>query len=511
MLFGEFEIGRHWEALAWCWSVKKSKPSQKGAVSKEKHSVSGMPQGLAQTEALEPRLGDKEAAGVDFKTAGFTFNAAEVFRIAVITLLATFLWCFINQRFTAESWQVPLEYGLKGVDADALGVMASIKASAEGDYIPGFIKRISRLGAPHYGNWSDYPVIEDWQFFLPGLLSKWIGLFAAVNVAVLVAQVLACVVFYISARLFGCAWHWAFAGAFVFGFSRFAFAREVHHLVITNYWHVPVCLLLIAWILQNKMGDWRGLRYLFTLGFAVFVGMQNPYYTNMFIQLAVFAGIYQYFRHGWRPVFQVAGMVAAAGFGFLLMTADTLWYRLQEGANPGGFMRQYIWLELSALKFVDMLIPPPDHPLFSGLGQAYYQGVAFPGEVPPSCYLGLVAIACFVWLGAICFRRLVIEQPAKELPSEAWQISWIMAYSVVGGFNCLGGVFGVLMFRSSTRYCIFILAILLLFAARRLSSVKLDLVPKGVVCLGIALFAVFDQAKPVVTQAQLTADAQRVL
>ncbi|MCX6966596.1 MAG: hypothetical protein NTZ46_02255 [Verrucomicrobia bacterium] len=434
---------------------------------------------------------------------------ADLLRIVGLMLLAVVCWCTITGRTNGAAWQVPLEYGQKGADGDATGVLAAIKAGSEGEFTPFLIKNISRMGAPYNANWSDNPITEEWQYFLPGVLARWIGVFAAANFAVLLAQVLACICFYLAARLSGCKWEWSFAGGIAFGFAQFALARSVHHLMVVNYWHIPFCLLIAGWITRNEMGEFRGGRYLFAVLASWVIGMQHPYYTNMFLQLTLLGAFYQYFRQGWKPVLQAGGIVAAAAFGFFLMNLDTFVYRFLHGANNGAVVRPYIWLELSALKFMDLLIPPPDHALLGGLGEAYYKIVAFPGEVPPSCYLGLLGIGCLIWLAVVSARRLLV-QPGRNLPLEAWQVLWILAYSVVGGLNCLAGVLGITLFRSSTRFCIFILPILLLFALKRLSRKPLDPEVRVVLAGLCVLLALWDQTPPMASDAKIAEDARLV-
>ena len=430
--------------------------------------------------------------------------------MVALALFACVCWCYLTGRTDEATWNTPLEYGMMGADGDAGDALSRIKAASEGDYPPVLVKNVTRVGAPYYGNWSDYPVVEEWQFFLPGMLAKLIGVFAAANFAVMMAQVLACLCFYLTARLLHCKWWWALAGGVAFGFAQFALARSIHHLTVTNYWYVPICILIAGWVTRNELGDSRGRRYLWVLAASFVIGMQNPYYTNMFLQLTLLGAFYQYFRQGWKPVVQAGGIVAASAAGFVLMSLDTLFYHLQHGPNAGAIVREYKWLELSALKFVDLLIPPPDHSLLGGIGQAYYgKMVAFPGEVGPSCYLGLLGIAALVWLAVVSVRRLVAT-PARNLPLEAWQVMWILAYSVVGGMNCLAGVFGATIFRSSTRYCIFILPIVMLFAIKRLSQKRLD-TETGITLAGFcALLALWDQTPPVPAEARTEALARVV-
>ena len=467
---------------------------------------------IAATQRLESLPPAKPVAATD----SFGWNRKDWLRIVLLVALTVGFWCYLTGRTSFAAWQVPLEYGLMGADADAQGVFSMIKAAADGEFHPLMVQKITRVGAPFYGNWSDFPTIEEWQLYLPGVLARWIGLFAAANVAVMVAHVLASVCFYTTARLMNCKCWWAFAGGITFGFAQFTWARSIHHLNVTNCWYIPICLLIAGWITRDEMGPLWRRRYSFSLLAAFLIGMQNPYYTNMFLQLAILGAFYQYFRQGWRPIQQAAGIVAAAACGFFLMNLDTFIYRLEQGANPGAMVREYRWLELSALKFVDLFIPPQNHNLLGWIGSAYYgpagrefdpaiaKMVSFPGEVPASCYLGILGIACLIWLAVISVRRLVAET-GRPLPLAAWQVLWILAYAAVGGLNCLAGLLGATLFRSSNRYCIFILPILLLFAIKRLSRKSMESgIEAGTIGLCI-LLALWDQMPTMAqTRANLT-------
>lgn len=460
----------------------------------------------------------KSSAGGD----QFGWNRREWLRIGLLALFAVLFWCHLSGRTHMAAWHVPLEYGQKGVDGDAVGFMSQIKAAEEGEFTLFAPRNVSRLAAPYYSSFSDIPTTEGWQLYLPGLLARSIGLFAAANLAVMVAQVLACVCFYVAARLMDCKWHWAFAGGIAFGFAQFAFARSLHHLNVTMYWYVPICLLIANWVTRNEMGGLGQRRYRLSLLLSFLIGMQNPYYTNMFLQLVLLGAFYQYFRQGWRPVQQAAGIVGASACGFFLMNINSFAYHLAHGNNPGAVVREYKWLELSALKFVDLLVPPQDHSLLGWIGNAYYglagreydpavaRMVAFPSEVPPSCYLGIIGIACLIWLAVVSVRRLVVET-GRSLPVAAWQVMWILAYAAVGGLNCLAGLFGVTIFRSSTRYSIFILPILLLFAIRRLSNKPMG-AGTGMGIAGLCvLLALWDQTPPLAQTKANLAELSRVV
>ena len=155
---------------------------------------------IAATQRLESLPPAKPVAATD----SFGWNRKDWLRIVLLVALTVGFWCYLTGRTSFAAWQVPLEYGLMGADADAQGVFSMIKAAADGEFHPFMVQKITRVGAPFYGNWSDFPTIEEWQLYLPGVLARWIGLFAAANVAVMVAHVLASVCFYTTARLMNC-------------------------------------------------------------------------------------------------------------------------------------------------------------------------------------------------------------------------------------------------------------------------------------------------------------------
>ena len=431
------------------------------------------------------------AGGVEFRWSW------EVGRLLALIALSTVLWCFAFNRWTAETWQVPVEYGLKGPDGDTPGLLSHIKAAADGHFWPALSKQIPQLGAPFAGNWDDVPLVEQTIYSATGMLARLIGLFPAVNAAVMFAQILAAIGFYLVCRALHCDWRWAFAGALIFAFSQYPFARQLHHLQVLYFFHVPACLLVTWWLSSPEGIRFGDRRFWISAGIAALTGILHPYYTNMLVQLIGFACLVRFFRGDRKSVLVGAFLVAIAMATFLLMCANVFVYRWEHGANAGALVRAFHWLEFSALKPLDMLMPPPDHrfPAFAEFSQKYFKGVYVPGEVPPSSYLGILGIGAFVWLMIFSARRL-FEQPPKLPPVEAWQVLWIGFYSVVGGFNCLVGAFGIQLFRSSNRYSIFILAIVLIFAVRRLSLLKWPSVRCYAVAVGAIFVGLWDQMPP---------------
>ena len=417
-------------------------------------------------------------------------------------------------RWDAAAWNTPIEYGHLGYDADAMAVLAQIKAASQGDFPLLLTKSVPQLGAPFTANWNDAPIVEQPLYWLTGCLAGVTSLFFAANAMVLCSHVLAALCFFAVCRMLACDARWSFAGALVFAFARFPFARQLHHPQVLYDWHVPACLLVGWWLLDDTGFRVRDRRFWIAIAIAVVTGVQHPYYTNMFVQLTGLACLVLW--HRGRRADAVAGLTVCGTSlaAFLLMCGNYLFYKLVHGSNPAGLVRSFQWLEFYALKPLDMFMPPPEHrwgPL-AALSQGYFKNVLVPGETPPSCYLGILGIAALAWLCATAVRD-TLARPGRDVPGEAWQVLWIVAYSIIGGINCLVGVFGIQFFRSANRYSIFILAIVLVWAIRQLThrhpTARAGQFAWALPALAVAI-AAWDQVPPPPTEKQIADVAMRV-
>ena len=400
----------------------------------------------------------------------------EWLRYAALAVICIGIWCAVYGRWSAEAWNVPVEYGLQSDVSDVKTDLAGIRAAQDGNIVPGAFHTEPRLNAPFVANWNDYPATEDFLFWGPGVLARFIGLYPAANFVVLLVQVLAALAFYYTARRLKCGWEWSFGGALLFALAPYAFAHSLHHLVITSYWNISPGLLVCFLVANGNGLRFRSRDYWLAIGVAVITGLSNFYYTSAFIQLLGISLIIQWMRHGWRQwrVCLVPLSIGTAAFATTaLMLSRVFFYALLHGHNAGAVARSYAQLEYYGLKLVDVFIPFPTHKIraFASLGQKYYLWTILPAEVPPACYFGLAVIAAFLWLVVHTVRN-AIARPAKKIPLEAVQVLWLFLYAMVGGVNAFLGVMGFQLLRSTTRFCIVIFGISLLFAIRRLSLIS---------------------------------------
>ena len=384
----------------------------------------------------------------------------------LLFLVVVLLWCAAYNRWTVDSWRTPIVY--KG---DAAAVMANAKAFASGEIKFILPKYPASLGAPFVANWNDYPSPAEGVFLWAALLVRLFGIFVGSNLALLSAHLLAAASFYYVARKLGYQRMLSIAGAVLFSMSRFAFARNLSHIGPMFYWHVPLALLVL-WQCggsSSVLKDKRKLIFCFVV--AVLLGIQDPYFSGIFLQFLVFTSVILLIRREPWPRVLFPILIASVVLAVcVLMNVDTFYNRLVNGPNSVALIRNYAALEVYALKPLELFLPAFHRvsALRDWVHDAYLEQAFVLGEIG-SAYLGIIGIGGLGWL-VWATARAAINRAKERIPSHFWLVLWILIYSVIGGANGFLGLFGVILFRGTNRYSIVILAILLLFLVRQLSG-----------------------------------------
>jgi hypothetical protein len=334
---------------------------------------------------------------------------------------------------------------------DAIRMLANGQACLNGDIVPVLQKFVKSLNAPFVANWNDFPDTEELIFAAMGWLGRGIGLFASSNAILLLAHVLAGLSFFRVAKALKYKIAFGLAGAVLFAFSPFIFCRNLGHLTVAYYWHVPLFLLVTWWTYSGRITLW-GRKWWIAAAVSFITGIFNPYYTCMYLQFLGFGVLLHSVRKQWSQAAMAFCLGCLTMAAFLLMNVDTISYSLQHGSNIEASVRGLADLERYGLKFPDLFIPPPYHlwDRWASFGQAkYYLVTALKGE-GWSPYLGFAGIAGLAWLAGMSIFRLFQGKP-RCIPVQAWQTLWVLAFSLVGGANLILGIFGCTYFRGSNR------------------------------------------------------------
>ncbi len=432
---------------------------------------------------------------------------AASWRVGSLALAAALIWIAHHDRWTVEAWRLPTEYS-----GDAHEMLARIKAAAEGDTWPLAPQVIERLGAPFGAHWNAYPTPDKLLLLALGGLSHFVGLFAAANVGLMLAQVAAALAFYFVARWLRLRWEWAWAGALLFAFTYHSFHRGLAHFSFVFTWTVPLGLLAVWLVAQSRRLRWRSAGAVVCLGVAVAFGVSNPYNLFFWGQLLLWALVAQWCgARRWEnlTIGLVTGVVAL--LACFAVNAELLLH-VQEPEGLPLLARNYGGTERYALKPVEMFIPPEFHRLdfLAAVAHRYNRWSDWRGEafLP---YLGLAGMVGFGWLLVATVRRMLAR---RALPGPALPVAWLLSYATLGGVtNFLALFAGWQIFRATNRVAIFISALVLIFLVARLSRLTTRW-PAGwrlAAALALAVIGVADQLprpRPAERQAAIATDVR---
>lgn len=394
----------------------------------------------------------------------FAAALAAYWRVGLLALIAATVWCAHYDRWTRQSWSIPTDYR-----GDTLEILARIAAAAEGDAVPLGPQIISRLGAPFGANWSAYPSSDLLLVWLIGQLARWVGVFTAANIALLLASVTSAIAFYACARWLRARWEWAFVGALLFAFACQTFHRGLPHLFLVFSWTVPLALLacgLIATSRRLRLAGWSGF---FCVATAAAIGVGNPYILFLFLQLLGWSLIAQWWGPRRRENLIAGGLAIAVALLAFFVVESHLWLFTPDTAATSPLVRNYGSTERYALKPLELLLPPATHrwELLAFFGNRYVRWSEWRGGEGFLTYLGVVGIVGLIWL-AVAAMRAVLSR--RRLPGVALPAGWIVAFSSVGGITNIVAFFtGLVVFRATNRFSIFISAIVLMFLVSRLT------------------------------------------
>lgn len=392
---------------------------------------------------------------------------ARIWPAVFVTVATALIWVAHYERWTPESWQLPTDYYV-----DAQETLARLKAASEGDLVPLQPQVIDRLGAPFGAYWNAYPTPDKPLMLALGALVHAVGLYAAANLGLLLAQVSSALAFYLVARALRCRWEWAAAGALLFAYTYSTVHRGLSHFSLVFTWTIPLGLWAVWLVAGSRRLEWNRAGAAGCLGAALALGTSNPYNLLFWLQLMGWAVIVQWLGPRRRANLQIGiASVAVALLALFVVQAEG-WLYVEDTEALPLLARNYAGTEMYALKAVELFIPPAYHgwDWLAFFGHRYLRWSGWRGEafLP---YLGLVGIAGFVWLLFVTVRRIVDRRP---LPGQALSVGWILAYASVGGVtNLLALYLGFQVFRATNRGAIFISAIVLFFVVLRLSRLSL--------------------------------------
>ncbi len=436
-----------------------------------------------------------------------TSRRRDVWAVGLIVLIVTVQWCLTFRIFEGQRVLDPVSY-----QGDGHFTAASVAAGMRGEYLPFASKMLPSLGAPYVASWNDFPVAEDWLYFLVGTFARLVGVFGAINLGLWFACVLAGVSLFVVARRFHLNRPFAMMSGALYGFTMYIVSRGTHHFSLTFYWVVPWQILVSAWLASRKGLAFKSVKFRIALAVAVITGWSFIYYSFFAMQLFALALLVRLGRpKRLQSVLVALCLAAAAGLAVFSVSADSIFFIRQNGLNQAAIYRNPQDVEFYALKPIALFVPGGNHkwPFFRNLSNRASEQAMIQAEIPAP-YLGILQELMLLGLGvsaafAIAKRRLNITV------TWAMTVAWLIIGHSVGGENSLLGLAGLRLFRSVNRVSIVIMAYVVLFGAWGLTRLLKRFGPKvkWSVALAVALFGTFEPI-PVVVSPEWIAQGHRI-
>lgn len=319
--------------------------------------------------------------------------------------------------FSLQLWNanlnVPFSYG-----SDALLTEMLIKSVISG----GWVWTIHALGAPFGTQFYDFPVATD---NLNWMVMKVLGLGTSNpatvdNLFFLLTFVTDAIAAYVVLRWMRISIAVAAMIAIVYSDSPYHLLRGETHLLLSSYAAVPIGAYLMLSIMRGSslvsrragprrkgvrgaVNEWLTGRNAFTALLCLMIGSLGIYYAVFTLLLvpaaAVVTGLA---RRSWRPVADAAVIVVLIGGMCFVNDLPSIIYTREHGKNHLVADRLPQESELYALKFVEMVLPVPNHriPALRHLRHKYDSTTPVPSEDGQQS-LGIVGALGLCWLFAL--------------------------------------------------------------------------------------------------------------
>ncbi len=439
------------------------------------------------------------------------FQSRRVRRDALSALLLTALisvgWAGNLRLFQDQRLTDPVSYW-----SDAHFIGAVVAASARGEYSPFVSKMVPSLGAPFIASWNDFPLSEDWLFFLTGQAARVLGTFGAINAGYWLGCVLAGLSIFLVSRRLHRPREVSLMAGLLFGLTTFVFYRGVHHYTLVHYWVLPWAVLVSFWSASRAGIPLSSRRFKTAAVTFLLVGWSSPYYLFFFLQLFGLSSLSHLGRRGRRGHLLSPVLLVLVGMlSFLSVNLDSITFAWANGPNREAVARSAQDGELYALKPINLIIPGNNHrfDFMKKLAERRDGASIATGEVPGP-YLGFAGAAMLLWL--LVHATLAAGRRRMDFGvSCALIVAWFLIGHAVGGENSLLAVFGFKLFRSVNRASIMIFTVLLLFATWGLPRLlrRFSPVARWAVALLIGVGGAFEAA-PVVADAASVASDRRL-
>jgi len=356
----------------------------------------------------------------------------------IIAFVSIVILILILKLWNADL-SIPFIYG-----GDALFSGALIKGMIQN----GWYLDNPYIGMPTGLNFRDYPLSDNLHFLILKIISLIFPDYGiTLNLFYLLTFPLTAITSFFVLRHFGIAFQISLMGSILYTFLPNHFFRNVGHLFLAAYYMVPLMVLVILWIGNERSP--------LLIGHKKKSISKNVYFWAAIIICLLTSSSGVYFSYFGCFFLLVAGSLATAKqrkshpliisifliliiiIGTLVNISPSLYHWYKNGQNSEVGKRGFFEPELYGLKITQLLLPIKDHriPVLAKLKESYNRNAPLVNE-NDWVSLGIIgSVGFLILIFAIFFDRL------RSWNSEVYNLSFLnlsgILVSTIGGFSTL--------------------------------------------------------------------------
>lgn len=295
---------------------------------------------------------------------------------------------------------------------DAVDKLAQIHNVAE----TGWLFHSDRLGYPFGYDRLDFPRFDSLNYAIMGPVAALTGQSGlAMNLYFIAGFYLVGFTALFAFRQLGLGVGPALLCALLYSFLPYHVQRGVGHLTNGAYYLVPLGILALVWVAQNRLApDLPGARWRWgtAIATAALLPLQTPYNGVFFAFLCACVGaIVVSGRTSFRAGVPALVLLGVTSGTFILEQLPSIAHTIRIGANPHVADRLAWEAELYSLRLHQILLPHAGHPLqvLSDLKSGFDYAMQVPQFEFRNQYLGFLGVlglgALFVSLARACVRN----------------------------------------------------------------------------------------------------------
>eukprot|EP00439_Symbiodinium_sp_Y106_P088923 s1_g1459.t1 len=382
----------------------------------------------------------------------------------------------------------------------------------------GWLYENPRSGFPFGSNFLDYPGSDVANHFLLKILGYIGGSYhAAINLFYLMSFVTTFVAGYVVLRALGLSVALAFGGAVVFDILPFHFLR-LEHLFYTSLFLVPVFFYLafVCFAYEGKLPGQRGGRartVFWVLGLlaAASFGVYNVFFGVMVILTAGVAGSLA--RSSLRPLILSGICSGILSIGVLLNVAPNIAHTLTTESNTEIPIRLPQSSEYYGLKFVQMVLPQPEHrnQTLAAIAKDYADSFPLVNE-NESAALGMIGTVGLLSLMFVIVMQLSGRAVDPKVSLIALIVLTLFVFGTIGGLSSLFAMVVSPALRGWNRVSVFIgfgaVAASFLFLQmlmQRYAPAHRARITQACLAVALVAFAMWDQVPPADLESRIEA------